>query len=285
MKRFLLSYRFIAAMLMAVAGSLQSYAYNNVWVKAEAYPTGAGKVYVTNFNPLQDDEYQPDFQPVSEFKRSTDAAASTAFIDVQPAEDYLFAGIARDNGNGVYDEGDEQVRRREEDGYFTAVYDPKEYNEGSSTMSMAAAEEALASMENPTDYIFAVFTKGDVARVTPEQSAFFGNYWGTVVSSKLDNTAGEEVTFTAKPDAHFHFVKWTDDKGELVSTTNPLTVTVTGGKVYLCHFDKGDPEPNGITDVRYSTLNDQRYTDLQGRTAVIPRKGIYIRQGKKVVVR
>lgn len=279
--------RLMAVAVLAVAGSLQGFAYNNVWVKAEAYPTGAGKVYVTCYNPLQPDDanpYSPDFQDVSEFKRSADVAASTAFLDFQVTEGYQFAGMVRDNGDGVYGEGDQQVRRREEDGNFTAVYDPTEYNvNGSSSESMAAAQEALALMEKPSDHVFAVFTKGDIGRVLPEHSSFFGTDMGKVVGSKLDNAPGDEVTFTAVPDAHYHFVKWTNDKGEDVSTVNPLTVTAEGGRLFLANFAKGDPE--GIDDVDYFITNDNRYYDLQGRLVAVPRKGVFVRNGKKVVVK
>jgi len=279
--------RMLFAAMLLVAGSLHGFAYNNVWVKAEAYPTGAGKVYLSNWNPVQEEDQNFNYEPTMEFKRSIDIGASTAFIMAQPAEGYVFAGIARDNGNGVYDNGiDEQVRRREEDGFFTAVYDPTEYNLGSSSASMAAAQEALEQMEKPTDYIFAVFTKGDVGRVTPEQSTFFTNiYLGTVVSSKLDNQPGEEVTFTAMADAHFHFVSWTDVEGNVVSTENPLTVTAQGGKVYLATFEQGDPD--GIDDVLVGSDPSAAagYTDLQGRAVAQPRKGLYVRQGKKVLVR
>ena len=277
--------RLMAVAVIAVAGSLQGFAYNNVWVKAEAYPTGAGKVYVTPYNPLQPDDtnpYNPDFQNESEFKRS-DQFASTAFLDFQVTEGYQFAGMVRDNGDGAYGEGDEQVRRREEDGNFTAVYDPTEYYDGNSTTSLAAAQEALEQLEKPTDYIFAVFTKGDIGRVTPECSSFYGSDMGKVIGSKLDNAPGEEVTFTAVPDAHYHFVKWTNDKGEDVSTVNPLTVTVEGGRLFLANFAKGDPE--GISDIDYSVRNDNRFFDLQGRQVAVPRKGVFVRGGEKVVVK
>ena len=226
--------------------------------------------------------YNPDFQNESEFKRS-DQFASTAFLDFQVTEGYQFAGMVRDNGDGVYGEGDEQVRRREEDGNFTAVYDPTEYYDGNSTTSLAAAQEALEQLEKPTDYIFAVFTKGDIGRVTPECSSFYGSDMGKVIGSKLDNAPGEEVTFTAVPDAHYHFVKWTNDKGEDVSTVNPLTVTVEGGRLFLANFAKGDPE--GISDIDYSVRNDNRFFDLQGRQVAVPRKGVFVRGGKKVVVK
>ena len=276
------------AALMLTGGAGASFAYNNVWVKADAYPTGAGKVYLSCWNPVQEEDPNFDFQPSAEFKRSIDVGASTAFILGQPAEGYLFAGIARDNGNGVYDNGvDEQVRRREEDGFFTAVYDPEEYNvNGSSSMSKAAAEEALEQMEQPTDHIFAVFTKGDVARVTPEQSTFTTNiYLGTVVSSKLDNAPGEEVTFTALPDAHFHFIGWTDEAGTEVSTENPLTVKAVGGKVYLACFAEGD-DPQGISDVKEERLKmKDGVFDLQGRAVILPRKGLYVTNGRKKLVK
>jgi len=273
------------AALFFLGCGVQAFAYNNIWVQADAYPTGAGKVYVSNWNPIQEEDPVFEFKDSDGFKRSADVGVSTAFILAEPADGYLFAGIARDNGNGVFDEGDEQVRRREEDGFFTAVYDPTEYNiNGSSSMSMAAAQEALEQMEQPTDHIFAVFTRGDVARVTPEQSTFTTNiYWGTVVSSKLDNAPGDEVVFTAKADPHFHFVKWTDEDGNEVSTKNPLKLTAQGGKVYLAWFDEGDPVDDGILDVRHASTADQTVFDLQGRVAVTPRKGLYIQGGKKML--
>lgn len=286
MKKITTFKKMMATALMVVAGSLQGYAYNNVWVKAEAYPTGAGKVYVTQYNPTQPDDktgYEPDFQDVSEFKRSADVAASTAFLDYQPAEGYIFAGIARDNGDGVFGEGDEQVRRREEDGNFTAVYDPTEYNvNGSSSQSMAAAEEALAEMENPTDHVFGVFTKGDAGRVVLECSMFQGSDMGKVVSSKLDNQPGEEVTFTALPDSKYCFVKWTDAEGNVVSTKNPLTVTAQGGVTYYAHFAKA---VDGIEEVQVNERADPRWFDLQGRQYATPRRGLYIHNGRKVFVK
>ena len=276
--------RVMLTALMLAGGLIESSAYNNVWVKADAYPTGAGKVYLSCWNPVQEEDPDFDFEPSAEFKRSIDVGASTAFILAQPAEGCLFAGIARDNGNNVYDEGDEQVRRREEDGFFTAVFDPTEYNvNGSSSMSMAAAQEALEVMEQPTDHVFAIFTKGDVARVTPEQSTFTTNiYLGDVRSSKLDNAPGEEVTFTALPDPHFHFVSWTDEAGNEVSRQNPLKVTAVGGKVYLACFEEGD-DPQGIEEIHRSTLAPQHFYDLQGRAVMVPRKGLLISNGKKVL--
>ena len=64
----------VAAVLMAA--TLQGYAYNNIWVRAEAQPTGAGLVYVDWNNDVE----TPVFDDASEFKRSANSAASTAFI-------------------------------------------------------------------------------------------------------------------------------------------------------------------------------------------------------------
>jgi len=275
----------LSASLMLLAGTLQSFAYNAVWVRADAYPTGAGKVYVTQWNPLQPDDtgdYNPDYQQTSEFKRVTNVAASTAFLDYQEGESYQFAGLARDiNGDGTFGDGDEQIRRREEDGNFTAVYDPKEFGTGQSSQDQADAEAYLAEMTAPSDHVFAVFTKGDAGRVAPEFSSMTGNDWGRVVSSKLDNQPGDEVTFTALPDVKCYFLKWVDANGNEVSRANPLKVQAQGLKTYYAHFTK--TEPSGIDDLQQDAAAPRRIRDLQGREVTVPRKGIYIVGRKKII--
>ena len=147
---------FIAA-AMALISTATAFANedNIIWVKAEAYPTGAGTVY-TDFVSYDEKEYDA----TSEFKRYTNGAISDAFIWAQATEGYMLAGYARDNGNQTYDrELDLQVKVRA-DGYFTAIYDPTIYKGNSSTEADELAAEALEQLAAPTDYIFAVFTKG-----------------------------------------------------------------------------------------------------------------------------
>ena len=293
------TFKRMLAVTVVMAASMQSFAYNNVWVKAEAYPTGAGKVYVGNMNPTQPDDkgYNPNFQDSSEFK-ATEQFASTAFLDYQVSEGYQFAGVVRDNGDGVYHYGDgvynydiaaedEQIRVREEDGMFTAVMDPTEYSTdiyGSTTVAYQAALEAMEKLEKPTDHLFAVFTKGDIARVILKCSMFHGADMGKVVCSKLDNQPGDDVTFEAIPDVKYSFIYWSDADGNVLSTDNPLKVKVQGGKAYYANFIKTE-DLETIEEVRHSLSNTNSLFDLQGRKMTAPRKGIYIRGGKKVVVK
>ena len=45
------------------------------------------------------------------------------------------------------------------------------------------------------------------------------------------------------------------------------------------------PQPTGIHEVRMPSLSDDRFYDLRGVTTAHPQKGVYVRKGKKVVVK
>ena len=286
----------MAAAAMLMAASLQGFAYNNVWVRAEAQPTGAGIVYVD----WNDDEETPVFDDASEFKRATNAGASTAFIWAQPEAGYQLAGYVRDNGNQIYDNGVDLQIRVSPTGLFTAVYDHTEYGDaGSSSTAQAEAEAALADMENPTDLIFAVFTQGDIARPAEGQELY-----GWVYCNKLDNEPGDEIILDAYGDSdnsdgtvrYYKFDHWTDAYGETVSTERFLHVTVSGGEVYYAHFietteeDRDVYNPHkedytGIAQVNAKAGTPQDAYDLSGRKALPTQKGVRIVNGKKAFMK
>lgn len=294
MKRTYTLNKFLAAALFAIGSLLPAAAYNNVWVKADPYPTGAGTVYVSNFP----DEEDVVLAETSEFKRSTNAAASTAYIWSEPAAGYLLAGYARDNGNNVYDNGEDQQVKVRYDGYFTAVYDPTEYgNAGASSQAEKEAQEALANMANPTDHIFAVFTQGAVARVADGQEGR-----GNVYASRLYTEVGEQVMFSAFGDSnsdegtkYYRFDHWTDASGENLGTSRFLTVTVQGMDIYYAHFVKTTKEeyanekyqefPSSIPSVVSRPSPLAPAYDLLGRRTSNGRKGLLIRDGQKVLTR
>ena len=305
-KHILLKRAFAAAALLTCV-SMQSMAdsFNNVWVKAFALPSNGGGVYV---------DYGLDdinLQSVSEFKRSSNATPSSAFIYTEPATGFLFAGVARDmDRNGAYDaEKDRQIHIWY-NYFFTAFYDHTDYIGGSSTEAMEIAEEALAQMTQPTDQVLAIFTKGDVAKRAIDEEAC-----GYVFSSKLDNQPGDQVTFYAygdvdsrnSPNKYYKFHSWLDEQGNTVSTNRELTVTVQGMKTYYAHFeqtskaeyqtteklpdrykwDYNNPEwdPAGIETVSAgkSAAASSAIYDLQGRRVAQPGKGLFIQNGKKFV--
>ena len=307
MKKHILSKRIIAVAALLTCVSMQSMAdsFNNVWVKAFAVPSNGGGVYV---------DYGLDdinLQSVSEFKRSSNATPSSAFIYTEPATGFLFAGVARDMDlNGAYDaEKDRQVHIWY-NYFFTAFYDHTDYIDiSSSTEAQKLAEEALAQMTQPTDQVLAIFTKGDVAKRAIDEEAC-----GYVFSSKLDNQPGDQVTFYAygdvdsrnSPNKYYKFHSWLDEQGQVVSTNRELTVTVQGMKTYYAHFvqttkaeyqsteklpdrykwDYNNPEwdPTGIQNVNANNAAaSSAIYDLQGRRVAQPGKGLFIQNGKKFV--
>ena len=239
MKRITLSS--LTAVILWLSTALQGFAYNNIYLKVEAYPQGAGKVYAS-------------------------------FYRIDEGEEVF----ARDNGNSTFDDGtDQQVRVNGETGFFSAIMDDEQFDgNGNTTQALNDANNALEELTEPTDYIFAVFTKGDVGRTYPGDDDM-----GYVTTSKLDNVAGETVTFTAKADKNHHFSFWTDSNGATVGKSTTLTVTVAGGVTYYAHFAEGDAIQSIQAD------KEEESFDLLGRKTATTRQGIYVQKGKKVANR
>ena len=308
-KIFTFKKMFVAAALLSSV-SMNSFAdsFNNVWVRADVFPENSGLVYVDFY---LDDVNMDSF---SEFKRSINFAASNAFIIAEPADGWLFAGVARDmNRNGQYEADNDKQIHVFYNYFFTAFYDHTEYvGQGSSSEAQALAEEALAKMTQPTDLVLAVFTKGAVAHRAEGEEAF-----GYVYSSKLYNEPGDEVTFYAygdcdsrnSPNVYYKFDCWKDAEGNEVSRNREFTITVKGMEQYYAHFVKTtkadyqenekvperfkfdynntdwNGEWNGVENIQFDSKSDNRLFDLQGRLVTAPQKGIFIRNGKKVVVK
>lgn len=293
-----------ALLLAFVVISGQAFAQNVcdiVWVKAEATPVDGGLVYV-NWN-YEGDEIPEDF--VSEFYRAVNIGASTAFIVAEPnvADGWMLAGFARDtNKNGRYDNGEDQQFYVRPDGFFTAKIYPESYNgDGSSSSSAqieaeAALADKIANEEEPSDRVYAVFTQGDIAMQAEDQE-----WYGKVWSSKLNNEIGDEVTFTAVGESfvpqtgsnkYFKFDHWTIPGGETLYTRS-ITVTVSGGEIYYAHFvettkeDFNNNERNTAIDPVFkgSRTFGSKFYNLQGQVVEPSAKGVYIQNGKKVVLK
>ena len=302
--------KMLAVAALMVAGTQASMAqFNNVWLKADVYPADGGLVYVDYSSDTI--KNVPVYATTSEFKRSEQLVPGAAFIYVRPATGYLFAGVARDSDkNGQFGADDKQIHIWA-NGYFDAIYDKTSYQgASSSTEGYAMAQEALAQMTSPTDQVFAVFTKGAAAHRAVGQEAF-----GKVYSSKLDNAVGDEVTFTAYGDSYsdsgvqyFKFSHWTNAAGETVSTEREFKVTVKGTELYYANFvettqeefkqteddpnkiDWNNQEPDdpwgwlGVKSIKTESQSNAVY-NLQGRKVNTLVKGLYISNGKKVLVR
>ena len=311
MKKIFTSKRLFSAALILFMAASQAFGYEIIWVRATAYPTGAGTVYTNWSNKDNTGELpiEKEFAAVSEFKHATNGAISTAYIWSQLEDNsYQLAGYARDtNGNGSFDNDtntDKQVKV-DFDGYFKGVPYPETYDQGSSSVQKEEAEEALNEKTEPSDLVFAVFTKGAVAKMKAGQEDF-GHIW----NSHLSSVAGDKVQFLAysdtKEQAYYKFDHWENAAGENIGNDRLLTVTVTGMDVYyavVSETTKEDYQANekdpyvedkqsgqfpwdtGITEMKAKELNSQAYYDLQGRRVAEPTKGIFIQNGKKLIIK
>lgn len=304
--------RIFAFTAMLCAVSMQSFAdsSNCIWLKALTYPANAGGVYVD----FDISNAEPVYTSTSEFKRVKNMGVSDAFILAEPASnEWLFAGVARDmNLDGVYNADTDRQIHVWYNYYFTAFYDHTDYFGQSTTESDAKAMEALNLMTKPTDQVIAVFTKGAVAYRAEDEEAF-----GYVFSSKLYNEPGDQVTFYAygdvdsrkSPNSFYKFDCWRDANGQEVSRDREFTITVKGMEVYYAHFvktTKADYEENekaifpqqfkwdynntdwnplGIESINVASPANQAVYDLQGRKVSTLKKGVFVQNGKKFVVR
>lgn len=189
-------------------------------VTATASPTGEGKVYVSDKQETpKSDDYKDIESSITTSGSSTGDAASKEFwLFAQPKEGYLFDKWTKDDGT-------------------TEVSKQKNTSTGSLTSS-AKDQNTPATF----GYI-AHFIKAGDAYVVSENEAV-----GTASISKPTNAIGDEVTLTAYPDMFAgKFKAWTKD-GQVVSTDNPYTFTVTAdnkGK-YVATFDKIDMANTGF---------------------------------------
>ena len=188
-------------------------------VTATASPTGEGKVYVSDEQEKPTSKDYGDNSSKTTSGSSTGQAASKEFyLYAQPAEGYLFDKWTKDDGT-------------------TEVSKQKNTSTGSLTSS-------AKDQNNPATFGYiAHFIKAGDAYVVSENEAV-----GTASISKPTNAIGDEVTLTAYPDMFAgKFKAWTKD-GQVVSTDNPYTFTVTAdnkGK-YVATFDKIDMANTGF---------------------------------------
>lgn len=188
-------------------------------VTATASPTGEGKVYVSDEQEKPTSKDYGDNSIKTTSGSSTGQAASKEFyLYAQPAEGYLFDKWTKDDGT-------------------TEVSKQKNTSTGSLTSS-------AKDRNNPATFGYiAHFIKAGDAYVVSENEAV-----GTASISKPTNAIGDEVTLTAYPDMFAgKFKAWTKD-GQVVSTDNPYTFTVTAdnkGK-YVATFDKIDMANTGF---------------------------------------
>lgn len=239
MKKFLTSMRskrlmLSAALVMtsalnALAGGTDWYAYK---VQAEAYPTGAGLVYV-DVKVLSEE----DIKWAEKVDREFTTTDVLGYGYAKANEGWQLLGFAKDTidaaGNmyridsvaSLIDETGISLLNFDK-GVTSKSFDPMVGQEVSDDSLTVAAKMPL----EPNNYFRALFTRVAV-KVNPLQTSM-----GKVKIDKLINNIGDQVTITATPANDFcSFVNWTCN-GEVVSTEPQLSVTVSKADTYVANF-------------------------------------------------
>ena len=116
----------------------------------------------------------------------------------------------------------------------------------------------------------------------------------TAASSTTDVTANKLKPGTGTAvNAADKYVLVARDSKAVFAHTGDHAATVAVGKAYLdlngaspAHsFVLDDSETTGINNVNYETISNNRFFDMQGREVVKPTKGLYIVNGKKVIIK
>ena len=229
-KRVLLGLTLVmCSTLNALAGGDDWYAYK---VQAEAYPTGAGLVYV---DTVAVDEEQIQWAETTDREFTT--RATLAYGYAKANEGWQLLGFAKD----TFDEDNNLVRTDSvtdpigDSGYAMLMLNngetSKHWDDATGTEVSDDSITVAAKMPlDPNNSFRALFTRV-AAHVNKLQTAM-----GSVTIDKLVNNLGDKVTLTATPNNKFcQFVNWTLN-GQVLSTEPTIVVDVTGVANYQANF-------------------------------------------------
>ena len=250
------------------AGSSSWFCYNG---KLQAYPSGAGKVYAevsdkcaTNDalgNPFSDfttPAESVNIEFVTSSVSSTGVASASYNGYAIPNDGWIFAGFSGSTKVGE----NEFVSRDSIQEYSSpaTLYIPGYVSDADSTTALGL----MPFVEDTVHY--ALFTH-IAPRVAPGQDVI-----GKVVSSKLCNNIGDDVTLTAIPTntKTTKFSYWVNKMTKEKSTENPLVIkNINTCAYYEAHFDCDSmltvefPENGGYKMVYYDKGYDIPYDSVQ----------------------
>lgn len=222
---------FVASTISAFAGEQ---AYYDYYANLTVYPSGTGKVYVTDeasdsriFTdavglPMSDMQTPAENIEVKYIYQYSESMGFNA--KAIPNDGWIFAGFSactkNEAGEHIFNDN---IISKDNPGYLglTAKISDKDLNNA----------QAMFPFEADSTF-YALFTHIAVSPYIGQDSL------GTTAISKVCNNIGEEVTLTATPrdPEHTTFDYWyVEETGEKV-TTNPLTLTVKGCAHYVAHF-------------------------------------------------
>ena len=233
---------FAAFAMLSLSASAGESAYYWSYVRAEAYPSGKGTVYLKNAEA--EDPTDADYKEVFEDKYVHSAySASTKWTGYAKAsEGANFVGWTTVADYETYANNNYKI---DESVLSSNIISSNEVTELSADAMVSTDSEVGDSYPLDPDAVFvAVFGNVKFDYVTGQK-----DYLGTASISKLASEVGDQVTITATPTSTITyddegnpdgeqlitFEYWTDEDGNKV-TDNPYTFTVTGPKTYTPHF-------------------------------------------------
>lgn len=236
-KRLMVSASLIAVFSLPASAGETWYAYH---AQVEAYPTGAGQVYISTESGVPESERQYSERQTKEIV----SKYGTLYVYPKANEGWQCIGVTTDelneNEEWVYVESlssivypdQEYITVNMPNGIHTKTIDPVTGTEQDDDSATTATLMPL----DPNNSFKTIFTHVAVDEFDDQDAL------GSTTISKLANDIGDKVTLTATPnDERCHFVKWTLD-GKDVSTEASIDVDVTGVATYLAHFTADSAE-------------------------------------------
>lgn len=115
-----------------------------------------------------------------------------------------------------------------------------------------------------------------------------------VSTNKLVAVAAETEVSKATEENTTNYVLTVQDEKVVFASINTVNATVPAGRAYLTLTEnslapwlaiEGDGDATGILNMNRETTTNNVYYDLQGRRVEHPTKGVYVVNGKKVVIK
>ena len=276
MKKFTLKklagWVFLTAMLMNGQIAKASTPFKNFYVTMDAYPSGAGTVYMSSDDPdpllpIYGEEEYCDYKFTSgeddqETVNGANIGRYHVWLQAKPAEGWKFLGftevIKEDYSytaeDFVVDMKSSKTNPDVKDGYI--IWDVNANRGVSRDADMETDDEHDGNWvrdwvrnsgywpDQPDHHYYAVFTKaystvsyaytGEDESVNRQSETF-----GTLQISPFSHSQGDPVTLTATPKPGFKFIRWQTVDGEVLST-EAVWNTTADHEVYVGLFEIDD---------------------------------------------
>lgn len=222
--------------LLSAGASIRAHA-ENVRVQLAAVatePTGAGVVYISEEKTNSALNKSLFCERIIDYTKLWHSNSKKAYLYATPDSGYSFKCWT---GNGQNEK--DVLYSRQTNPYFLLTHD-----------------------NNPNNSLCYTFTAhfaktGALTAVSADEAL------GTVGLDSISNRLGDTVTLTAYPDMFAgKFIGWTDAKGNIVSTENPLTVFVNDSAKFTAQFDSIDMQTTGFYARLVPLGNDNKHNGL-----------------------